>query len=85
MGLADLLWEGVERCLRESLGGKSFCGADRRWDSPIYFGRPDAMKLLLLGTGGYHPCERRQTACLMLPEAGIVLEDTPKGTTWRRD
>lgn len=32
------------------------------------------MKLLLLGTGGYHPSERRQTACLMLPEAGIVLD-----------
>ena len=32
------------------------------------------MKLLLLGTSGYHPCERRQTACLMLPEAGIVLD-----------
>lgn len=32
------------------------------------------MKLHLLGTGGYHPCERRQTACFMLPEAGIVLD-----------
>src|SRR6185436_17118059 len=32
------------------------------------------MKLLLLGTGGYHPSERRQTACLMLPQAGIVLD-----------
>ena len=32
------------------------------------------MKLLLLGTSGYHPCERRQTACLMLPQAGIVLD-----------
>src|SRR5262245_41983912 len=32
------------------------------------------MKLLLLGTCGYHPNERRQTACLMLPEAGIVLD-----------
>jgi ribonuclease Z len=32
------------------------------------------MKLLLLGTSGYHPCERRHTACLMLPEAGIVLD-----------
>src|SRR5204863_5912734 len=32
------------------------------------------MKLLLLGTSGYHPCERRQTACLMLPESGIVLD-----------
>src|SRR5262245_44969537 len=32
------------------------------------------MKLLLLGTSGYHPSESRQTACLMLPEAGIVLD-----------
>jgi len=32
------------------------------------------MKLHLLGTGGYHPNERRQTACLMLPEVGIVLD-----------
>jgi ribonuclease BN (tRNA processing enzyme) len=32
------------------------------------------MKLLLLGTAGYHPNERRDTACLMLPEAGIVLD-----------
>jgi ribonuclease Z len=32
------------------------------------------MKLLLLGTSGYHPCERRHTACLMLPEVGIVLD-----------
>jgi ribonuclease Z len=32
------------------------------------------MKLILLGTAGYHPNERRQTACVMLPEAGIVLD-----------
>lgn len=32
------------------------------------------MKLLLLGTSGYHPTERRHTACLMLPEMGIVLD-----------
>jgi ribonuclease Z len=32
------------------------------------------MKLLLLGTAGYHPSDRRDTACLMLPEAGIVLD-----------
>jgi ribonuclease BN (tRNA processing enzyme) len=32
------------------------------------------MKLLLLGTSGYHPCERRHTACLMLPDVGIVLD-----------
>jgi ribonuclease BN (tRNA processing enzyme) len=32
------------------------------------------MKLLLLGTAGYHPNERRHTACLMLPELGIVLD-----------
>src|SRR5687768_9381101 len=32
------------------------------------------MKLLLLGTAGYHPSETRHTACLMLPESGIVLD-----------
>src|SRR5687768_6996245 len=32
------------------------------------------MKLLLLGTAGYHPSETRHTTCLMLPEAGIVLD-----------
>jgi len=32
------------------------------------------MKLLLLGTTGYHPNERRQTACLMLPELGVLLD-----------
>ena len=32
------------------------------------------MKLVLLGTGGYFPTAKRQTACLMLPEVGIVLD-----------
>jgi ribonuclease Z len=32
------------------------------------------MKLVLLGTAGYHPNDRRQTACLMLPEVGVVLD-----------
>ncbi len=32
------------------------------------------MKLLLLGTGGYHPTEARHTACLLLPEVGVVLD-----------
>lgn len=32
------------------------------------------MKLLLFGTSGYHPSERRHTACFLLPEAGIVLD-----------
>lgn len=32
------------------------------------------MKLILLGTAGYHPTERRHTSCLMLPEAGVVLD-----------
>lgn len=32
------------------------------------------MKLLLLGTTGYHPNDRRETACFMLPELGIVLD-----------
>ncbi len=32
------------------------------------------MRLVVLGTGGYHPNERRHTLCCALPEAGIVLD-----------
>ncbi len=32
------------------------------------------MKLVLLGTCGYHPTDDRQTMCVMLPELGIVLD-----------
>ena len=32
------------------------------------------MKLHFLGCGGFHPSERRHTACLMIPEAGIVFD-----------
>jgi ribonuclease BN (tRNA processing enzyme) len=32
------------------------------------------MELHFLGTGGYHPNERRHTACLMLPELGVVFD-----------
>ncbi len=32
------------------------------------------MKLLLLGTGGYHPSEQRHTACYFLPELGLVFD-----------
>ena len=32
------------------------------------------MKLVLLGTAGYHPNDRRQTACFMIPELGIILD-----------
>lgn len=32
------------------------------------------MKLVLLGTSGYHSTNRRETACLMLPELGVVFD-----------
>lgn len=32
------------------------------------------MKLILLGTTGYHPNDRRQTACLLLPEIGVMFD-----------
>lgn len=32
------------------------------------------MRLAFLGTTGYHPNNRRHTACLMLPELGVVLD-----------
>lgn len=32
------------------------------------------MKLLLLGTAGYHPSERRHTACYLLPASGVAFD-----------
>ena len=32
------------------------------------------MRLLLLGTAGYHPNDKRNTACLMFPELGLVFD-----------
>ncbi len=32
------------------------------------------MRLQFLGTGGYHPNERRHTACLLLPELGLAFD-----------
>ena len=32
------------------------------------------MKLIILGSTGYHPNELRHTACFMLPEIGVVLD-----------
>lgn len=32
------------------------------------------MKLILLGTTGYHPNDRRQTACFLLPELGVMFD-----------
>lgn len=32
------------------------------------------MRLRFLGTGGYHPNARRHTACILLPESGVVFD-----------
>lgn len=32
------------------------------------------MKLICLGTAGYHPSEDRHTSCYFLPESGIILD-----------
>ncbi len=32
------------------------------------------MKLVLLGTAGYHPNDQRHTACLLIPECGVMLD-----------
>jgi len=32
------------------------------------------MRLVLLGTTGYHPNDRRHTPCLVIPECGIMLD-----------
>ncbi|TWT96851.1 Ribonuclease BN [Botrimarina colliarenosi] len=33
-----------------------------------------SLSVELLGSGGYHPSERRQTACVLLPEIGLMLD-----------
>jgi ribonuclease Z len=45
-----------------------------RPDYSAFSQRERPMKLILLGTGGYFPTTRRHTACLMLPEIGVVLD-----------
>ena len=32
------------------------------------------MRVEFLGTGGFHPNERRHTACVMLPEIGVIFD-----------
>ncbi|MCH8830103.1 MAG: ribonuclease Z, partial [Planctomycetes bacterium] len=32
------------------------------------------MRIEFLGTGGFHPNERRHTACVMLPEIGLIFD-----------
>ncbi len=32
------------------------------------------MQIVFLGTGGYHPNERRHTSCVLLPDLGIVFD-----------
>jgi ribonuclease Z len=32
------------------------------------------MRLILLGTSGYHPCDRRHTPCMVIPSCGVVLD-----------
>ena len=33
-----------------------------------------AMKIVLLGTTGYHPSERRHTPCMLIAESGVMLD-----------
>ena len=32
------------------------------------------MHVEFLGTGGYHPCDRRQTTCVLLPDRGLCFD-----------
>ena len=32
------------------------------------------MRLVVLGTAGYHPNDWRHTLCMMIPELGIMLD-----------
>jgi ribonuclease BN (tRNA processing enzyme) len=43
-------------------------------DLPTHFRTCHPVKLHFLGTTGYHPNENRQTACLMIPEIGVIFD-----------
>lgn len=32
------------------------------------------MRVVMLGTGGFHPSEERHTACVLIPEVGLLLD-----------
>lgn len=32
------------------------------------------MKIVLLGTGGYHPTDQRDTMCVLIPESGVMFD-----------
>lgn len=40
----------------------------------VFDSQTNNMKLILLGTGGYHPNRRRHTSCVMLPEIGLIFD-----------
>ena len=44
---------------------------DRR---PGLWSNSDIMRIEFLGTGGFHPNERRHTACVLLPEVGVAFD-----------
>src|SRR5579871_6726587 len=66
----------MESPTRFSDGFPAVRGLFRRFCNERDVGRPRevAMILQFLGTGGYHPNERRHTACLLLPEVGVVFD-----------
>jgi len=43
-------------------------------DPKIFKQKMTPVKLHFLGTTGYHPNNRRHTACLMLPEMGVIFD-----------
>jgi ribonuclease BN (tRNA processing enzyme) len=46
----------------------------RCWNLPFPYIRLANVKLHFLGTTGYHPNKHRHTACLMLPELGVIFD-----------
>jgi ribonuclease Z len=67
---------GKDSCSMIGLGNLRASARDHRVCGPIIgvVAESVAMKLVLLGTGGYFPTARRHTACLMFPEIGVVLD-----------
>jgi ribonuclease BN (tRNA processing enzyme) len=55
------------------VSGQQHLPAARRRLQP-FVPEDDPMHIQILGTGGYHPNERRHTACVFIPELGLVFD-----------
>ena len=64
-------WSGRGGLIRNLVRGKR---EENRAATTHFQRKGEGMRLIVLGSGGYHPSERRHTLCHVIPEAGVILD-----------